>query len=67
MYFKGGREGTGLCGEELYTVYSSDLEPTKLLYHPKLKTKNLGGRGPQTDKHMPPSLLTGQFLRKADI
>jgi hypothetical protein len=24
-------------------------------------------RGPQTDKHLPPSTFTGQFLRKADI
>jgi hypothetical protein len=29
--------------------------------------KNPGGRGPQTDKHLPPSPFTGQFLRKADI
>ncbi len=26
-----------------------------------------GDRGPQTDKHLPPSIFTGQFLRKADI
>jgi hypothetical protein len=26
-----------------------------------------GDRGPQTDKHLPPSAFTGQFLRKADI
>ncbi len=26
-----------------------------------------GDRGPQTDKHLPPSTFTGQFLRKADI
>jgi hypothetical protein len=25
------------------------------------------GRGPQTDKHLPPRPFTGQFLRKADI
>jgi hypothetical protein len=25
------------------------------------------GRGPQTDKHLPPSTCTVQFLRKADI
>jgi hypothetical protein len=25
------------------------------------------GRGPHTDKHLPPSTLTGQFLNKADI
>ncbi len=26
-----------------------------------------GGRGPQTDKHLPPSTFTNRFLRKADI
>jgi hypothetical protein len=26
--------------------------------------KNLGGEGPQTDKHLPPSTFNGQFLRK---
>jgi hypothetical protein len=26
-----------------------------------------GDRGPQTDKHLPPSTFTGKFLRKADI
>jgi hypothetical protein len=29
--------------------------------------KNLGGVGPQADKHLPPSPFPGQFLRKADI
>jgi hypothetical protein len=27
----------------------------------------LGDRGPQTDKHLPPSSFIGIFLRKADI
>ncbi len=26
-----------------------------------------GGSGPQTDKHLPPSTFTGQFLRNAEI
>jgi len=26
-----------------------------------------GDRGPETDKHMPPSTFTGQFLRKVAI
>ncbi len=26
-----------------------------------------GGRGHQTDKHLPPSTFTGQFIIKADI
>jgi hypothetical protein len=30
--------------------------------------KNLGGEGPQTDEHLPPSTFTAQFLRrKTDI
>jgi hypothetical protein len=32
----------------------------QFLYHPKQKP----GRGPQTDKHLPPSIFTGQFLRE---
>jgi hypothetical protein len=28
---------------------------------------SLSDRGPQTDKHLPPSIFTGQFLRKANI
>jgi hypothetical protein len=28
---------------------------------------SLAGTGPQTDKHLPPSTFTGQFLRKADL
>jgi hypothetical protein len=48
-----------------YTLYiSPEAEPTKLLFCPKQKPE---GRGPQTDKHLPPSTFTGQFLRKADI
>jgi hypothetical protein len=27
--------------------------------------KNLGGRGPQTDKHLPPCPFTGQFFKKS--
>ncbi len=63
--------GIGLCGEhhgELYTMYLTDSEPTKLLFHPK---QNLGEepqkRGPQIDKHLPSRPFTGKFLRKADI
>jgi hypothetical protein len=29
-----------------------------------IPNKILGGRGPQTDKHLPPSIFTGQFLRE---
>jgi hypothetical protein len=25
------------------------------------------GKGPQTDKHLPPNPFTGQFLRKDDL
>ncbi len=29
--------------------------------------KNLGGEGPNTDKHLPSNPFTGQFLRKNDL
>jgi hypothetical protein len=29
--------------------------------------KNLGGEGPQTDTHLPPSPFTGPFFRKSDL
>jgi hypothetical protein len=29
--------------------------------------KTLGGEGPQTDKYLPPSTFTGQFLGQTDI
>jgi hypothetical protein len=29
--------------------------------------KNLGGEGPQKDKHLPPNPFTGQFSRKDDL
>ncbi len=38
-----------------------DSEPTKLNYHPKQNLRR--GGGPQTDKHLPQSLFTGQFFR----
>ncbi len=34
---------------------------------PPPQTKTYEGRGPQTDKHLPPSHFTYKFLRKADI
>ncbi len=43
----------------IHCVFDPDSEPTKLLYKE--------GRGPQTDKHLPPSTVAGKFLRKADI
>ncbi len=30
-----------------------------------LQNKNLGGRGPQINKHLPPSTITGQFFKKS--
>ncbi len=53
----GGGRGSG-CVESIYKSYTlcnwPDSKPTKLLYHRK---QNLGrGGGPQTDKHLPPSL-----------
>ncbi len=64
-----GWRGSG-CVESIYRSYTlciwPDSKPTKLLYHPKQKT-NKEGRGPQTDKHLPPSPFTGQYIRKVDI
>ncbi len=68
QWVTGGEEGIGLCGEhiqELYTVqcaFDQILNP-QIALPPQTKQE---GRGPQTDKHLPPS-TSGQFLRKADI
>ncbi len=55
-----------VMGGSIYRSYTlciwPDSEPTKSPYHPKQKPK-----GPQTDKRLPPSPFTGQFLRKAEI
>ncbi len=57
---------------ELAPLYllSSSLPPppfrTYKIALPSLK-KTWEGRGPKTDKHMPPSPFTGQFLRKAGV
>ncbi len=53
----------------LHSVFDQIL---KLLYKialpPQTKTKKTEqGRGPQTEKHLPPSTFTGQFLRKAEL
>jgi hypothetical protein len=61
-------EGIGLCGEhiqELFTVYLTKFRTYKFVLPPQ--TKTLEERGPQTDKHQPPSPFTGQFLGNADI
>jgi hypothetical protein len=60
----GGGGGFGYVESIFRSNTRPDSEPIKLLYHPK-KIKE--GRGPQIDKHLPPSTFTGQFLRKADI
>jgi hypothetical protein len=56
------RASTGVIHCVLYLTrfrtYKIALPPPKKTYE---------GRGPQTDKHLPPSAFTGQFLRKADI
>jgi hypothetical protein len=58
-----------LCGEHIQELYGvsgwPDSEPTKLLYRPKQKLRS--GRGTQTDKLLPPSIFTGQYLRKSDF
>ncbi len=53
-----------LCDlQELYTVSLTRFRTYKIALPPQSKT--LGGRGPQTDKHLHPSPFTGQFLRKS--
>ncbi len=52
-------EGIRLCGEhlqELYTVYLTRFRTYKICLPPQSKT--IKGRGPQTDKHLPPSPFT---------
>jgi hypothetical protein len=50
-----------MCGEHIQELYSVfDPEPTKLLCHPKQKPR---GEGPQTDKHLPPSLYKSIFKK----
>jgi hypothetical protein len=45
-------------------VYLTRFRTYKIALPPQTKTYE--GRWPQIDKHMPPSPLTGKFLRKAD-
>jgi hypothetical protein len=57
-------EGIGLCGEHTqgYTLqYVFDQIPN-LQNSFTTPNKNLGGRGPLTDKHLPPSIFTGQSV-----
>jgi hypothetical protein len=57
-----------LCGEhlqELYTVHFTRFPTYKIALPPQ--TKTLKGRGPQTDKHLPPNPFTDKFLRKNDL
>ncbi len=67
QYVTGGG-GIGLCGEyiqELQTVNLTRYRTYKIAL--PSQTKIQAERGPQADKHLPPSPFTGQFLRKADI
>ncbi len=65
----GGRVGFWVLLETIFcrsifwtTIFCvwPDSKPTKLLYHPKQKPR---GEGPQTDKHLPQSSLTGKFFK----
>jgi hypothetical protein len=51
--------------KELYTVCLTRFRAYKIALPPQTKTSER--RGPQTDKNLPPSIFTVQFLRKADI
>ncbi len=49
--------------QEFNTLYLTRFRTYKIAL--PLPNKNLGGKEPQTDKHLPPSTFTGQFWRKA--
>ncbi len=51
--------------QELYTVYLARFRTYKIALPPQTKIQE--GRGPQTDKHLPPNPFTGQFLREDDL
>jgi hypothetical protein len=58
------------------SVYILEIQSVMLTYPPSLCEKAQGhvfkqsvteGRGPQTDKNLPPNPFTGKFLRKGDL
>jgi hypothetical protein len=58
--------GGSCCVESTYksyTLYLTRFRTYKITLPPQ--TKTLEGWGSHTDKHLPPSFFTGQFLRKA--
>jgi hypothetical protein len=59
-----GVGGSG-CVESIYRSYALCIRIYKIALPPQTKTQE--GRGPQTDKHLPQSPFTNQFLRAADI
>jgi hypothetical protein len=62
----GGRGRVLGCVESIYRSCVFDHIPN-LQNCFTIPNKNLGGEGPQTDKHLPPGPLTVKFLRKAYI